>query len=147
MKHILRVLIIGLLCSALIAAADLDGTWLGRIASTLSSGAPDGGSQEVAFQFVQKGTTLTGKMYGENQSSPISEGKVSGDQIDFVVLAPEQQGNQMLETKLRFRGSVKKEGELEVTRVRESSTNAGNTGTYDYKSNNTKQTFSLKRLF
>ena len=143
----MRVLLISaLLCTAPLSAADFGGTWLGRIATTLSSGAPDGAFQELAFKFVQKGGTLEGKLYGVDQSSPIREGKISDDEISFAVIAPEQQGNQIVETKLRFTGRFNKDGELEMTRVRESSTNAGNSGAFSYRVDNTKQTFRLKRL-
>ena len=140
------LLIIALLCASTLPAADFGGTWLGRIATTLSTGASDGAFQEVAFKLIQKGSTLEGKLYGVYQSSPISEGKISGDEISFAVIAPEQQGNQIIETKLRFTGHLNKDGEIEMTRVRESATNAGNSGAYNYRVDNTKHTFRLKRL-
>jgi hypothetical protein len=140
------LLMIALLCASTLPAADFGGTWLGRIATTLSSGAPDGAFQEVAFKLIQKGSALEGKLYGVYQSSPITEGKISGDEISFAVIAPEQQGNQIVETKLRFTGRFNKDGEIEMTRVRESSTNAGNSGAFSYRVDNTKQTFRLKRL-
>jgi hypothetical protein len=141
------LLLTALLCAATLPAADIAGTWLGHIPTTTAVGGDRGTFQEVAFQFVQKGTTLTGKFYGDNEAAPIIEGKVSGDQIEFVVIAQEQQGNQITATKLRFTGTVQKDGEIEITRVRESATNAGNGGTYNFKADNSKKTFGLKRLF
>jgi hypothetical protein len=100
--------------------------------------------QDVAFKFTQNGTTLGGKLYGDYQSTPISEGIISGDQITFVVLAPEQAGNQINKAKLRFSGSIQA-GEIELTREREGATNAGNGGAVQFRGN-AKQTFRLKRL-
>jgi hypothetical protein len=140
------LLITTLWWAAVLPAADFGGTWLGRIPTTHSDGTLEGAFQEVAFKFVQKGTMLDGKLFGDYQGSPISEGKISGNEIDFIVVAPEQQGNSMVETRLHFIGSITKDGEIELTRVRESSRNAGNGGTYKYKAENSKQTFHLKRL-
>ena len=60
------------------------------------------------------------------------------------MIAPEQAGNQINETKLRFTGTMQA-GEVEMVREREGSTNAGNGGTVQFKGN-TKLTFCLKRL-
>ena len=61
------------------------------------------------------------------------------------MLAQEQAGNQINDTRLRFTGTIK-DGEIELTRERESSTNAGNGGGVQMRANATKQTFRLKRL-
>ena len=140
------LLIAALFPAAMLPAADFTGTWLGRMATTQSSGALDGAFQELAFKFIQKGDKLQGKLYGSYESWPISEGKISGDEITFAVIAAEQQGNQIVETKLRFTGRFDKEGEIEMTRVRESARNAANGGGYSYKLDNTKAAFRLKRL-
>lgn len=125
----------------LIAAAawggDLTGIWVGQVPVR-------NGMQDVAFQFVHNGTKLSGKLYGDYQSSAIRDGVLSGHLITFVVVAQEQAGNQINETRLRFTGTVK-DGEIELTRERESSTNAGNGGGVQTRGN-TKQTFRLKRL-
>jgi len=109
-----------LFASALLGA-DVAGVWVGQVPGR------NGQPQDVAFKFTQNGTTLGGKLYGDYQSTPITEGKISGDEVAFVVVAPEQSGNQINETKLRFTGSIK-DGEMELTRERERSTNAGNGG-------------------
>ncbi|MCI0364404.1 MAG: hypothetical protein L0219_11005 [Phycisphaerales bacterium] len=121
-------------------AADLSGIWVGQI----PPGRPGGDPQEIAFKFAQSGAILSGKLYGDYRSTPILEGKVTGDELTFVVFAQEQAGNQINETRLRFTGSLK-DGELELTRERESSTNAGNGGVVQFRGN-TKQTIRLKRL-
>lgn len=128
----------GLFCSATMFAADFAGIWVGQIPGR------NGELQDVAFQFVQNGDKLGGKLYGDYQSTPITEGKITGDRITFLLIAPEQNGNQINETRLRFTGNMQS-GEVELTREREGSTNAGNGGSVQFKGN-TKQTFCLKRL-
>jgi hypothetical protein len=118
---------------------DLSGIWVGQIPGR------NGVTQDVEFQFVQKGTTLEGKLYGDYRSSPIREGKITEEGVSFVVVSQEQAGNQINDTQLRFTG-VLKDGELEITREREASTNAGNGGGVQFRGN-TKTNFKLKRLF
>ena len=118
--------------------ADLTGIWIGQIPGRT------GDLQDIAFKFTQDGAALGGKLYGDYQSTPITEGKISGDQVTFLVIAPEQAGNQINRTRLRFSGTLK-DGEIELTREREGSTNAGNGGGVQFRGN-TKQTFRLKRL-
>jgi hypothetical protein len=143
-------------------AADLTGIWVGQIPGR------NGEPQDIAFKFTQNGITLGGKLYGDYQSAPISEGKISGDRVTFVVIAPEQAGNQINKAKLRFSGSITTQasargnenpqpqasargnpeppsGEMELTREREGATNAGDGGTVQFRGN-AKQTFRLKRL-
>jgi hypothetical protein len=138
MRRLTTLFISGLICSWTLLGAGLTGIWMGQIPGR------SGQSQEVAFRFTQTGTMLAGKLYGDYQSTPISEGKISGDEVSFVVIAPEQAGNQINETRYRFSGAIK-DGELELTREREGSTNAGNGGGVQFKGN-AKQTFRLKRL-
>lgn len=130
---------IGLLLAGALFAGDLTGIWTGEI--TLRNGF----KQEVSFQLVQTGTKIGGKLYGDYQSSPIREGILSGNLITFVVMAQEQAGNQINEARLRFTGTVK-DGEIELTRERESATNAGNGGGTQTARPSARQTFRLKRL-
>jgi hypothetical protein len=121
-------------------AADLTGIWVGQVPTR------NGESLDIAFQLTQSGTKLSGKLYGDYRSSPIVEGIVAGDLITFVVLAAEQAGNQINDTRLRFTGSLK-DGEIELTRERESVVNAGNKGSAQTKAGpSPKQTFRLKKL-
>ena len=133
-----KLFIVGLLCALTLPAADLSGIWVGQVAGR------NGELQDIAFKFTQDGTMLGGKLYGDYQSTLISEGKIEGDQITFIVLAPEQAGNQINKAKLRFSGSIQA-GEIELTREREGATNAGNGGTVQFRGA-AKQTFRLKRL-
>jgi hypothetical protein len=128
------------LFSLALSAADLTGIWTGQIPTR------NGDTLDIAFQFSQNGTKITGKLYGDYKSSPIVEGIISGDLITFVVLAEEQAGNQINESRLRFTGSLK-DGEVELTRERESSLAAGNRGKAPSRPGPAqKQTFRLKRL-
>ena len=127
-----------LLCAWTLHAADVTGIWTGQIPGR------NGEMQDIAFKFTQNGTTLGGKLYGDYQSTQITEGKITGDQITFVVNAPEQAGNQINRARLSFSGSIQA-GEIELTREREGATNAGNGGVVQFRGN-AKQTFRLKRL-
>lgn len=127
----------GLAATAL--GADLSGIWIGQVPTR------NGDMLDVEFKLVQTGTTLEGKLYGDYRSSPIREGKVTGDQVSFLVISQEQAGNQINDTRLRFTGVVKGE-EIEITRERESATNAGNGGGVQFRGN-AKTSFKLKRLF
>ena len=69
----------GLLFAASAFAADVSGIWTGTLTDR------NGDPQEFSFRFTQKGEALSGKLYGENESTAISAAKVSGDQITFTV--------------------------------------------------------------
>lgn len=116
---------------ALLMAADFSGTWIGD-------------TTDFAFQLVQKGSVLTGKQYGDQQSTTISKATLSGDLISFVLVRQEQSGNEINESRIRFTGRLIN-GELELTRERESSTRAGS-GASANTGKNPRQTFRLKRL-
>ena len=100
--------------------------------------------QDIAFQFAQTGSKLSGKLYGDYQSAPIVEGTVAGRLVTFVVQASEQAGNQINQTRIRFTGTLQ-DGVMELIRERESSTNAGNRGGVQSRGN-VRTTFKLKRL-
>lgn len=127
-----------LLFAPVLAAADLSGIWTGQIPTR------NGEFQDIAFKLSQTGATLSGKLYGDYGSTPVSEGKVEGDDVTFVVISSEQAGNQINLTRLLFKGKLK-DGSLELTRERQSSTNAGNKGDVQFKGN-TSQSFVVKRL-
>lgn len=134
-----RAFATAILMTTALAAADLSGIWVGRIPGR------NGAMLDISFQFVQTGNALEGKLYGDYRSTTFRGGTVTGDQVGFVVVSPEQAGNQINETRLRFTGALK-DGELELTREREASTNAGNAGAFVQTKPEPKQTFRLKRL-
>ena len=135
----LAVLTIGLVVSVVsVRAADISGIWLGSL-----SGGRRNQIQDFAFQFIQKGTTLTGKLYLDYSSTPILKGTIDGDRITFQVVAREQAGNEINQSVLRFTGTLK-DGEIEITREREEIRAAGNAGAAFARPG--AQTFRLKRL-
>jgi hypothetical protein len=74
----------GLLCFAVLSvstmvAADVSGIWSGQTTDR------NGDLQDLSFRFAWKGNTLTGKMYGDNESTPIEDAGISGNQITFMV--------------------------------------------------------------
>ena len=112
-----------------LAAGDFTGIWVGRIE------ARNGEMQDIAFQFRQTGSKLAGKLYGDYQSSPIVDGTVADMVVSFVVRGDVQAGNEVSETRTRFIGRFQENGELELTRERESPGNGG-----------PRLTFRVKRL-
>jgi len=70
-----------LLCLALGAlAADVTGKWVAQVPGR------DGQTREQTFNLKADGGTLTGTVTGRQGAEvPISEGKVNGDNISFVV--------------------------------------------------------------
>ncbi|MGI8991997.1 MAG: hypothetical protein ACR2I2_20775 [Bryobacteraceae bacterium] len=88
-------------------AADLSGIWTGQL--TDKNGDP----HDLAFQLIQKGGAISGKMYGDNESTPISEGRISGQNITFSTKS-EMNGQH---TTFVFSGTIEP-GEIHVTRKR-----------------------------
>ena len=60
-------------------AADIDGKWKGQLPGR------DGNIREIAFDFKADGTTLSGSMKGFREDVPITDGKISGSEIQFKV--------------------------------------------------------------
>ena len=141
----MRMFLITALFATRLCAADFAGTWIGEL-PTQNNGHRLRMAQQIAFLLVQNGAAITGKLYGDYVNAPIIEGKATGDTIDFVVMAQEQQGNQINQSRLHFTGTLQPDGNIELSRVRENSTNAGNGGAYKGKAANGKQTFIVKRL-
>ena len=104
-------LVILLLCGAVAAtAAGIDGKWLAQVPGR------DGGTMEFTFTFKADGETLTGAMSTQMGEREISEGKISGSDISFVVQLSFQ-GNDM---KLLYKGKLSGD-ELQLTSQREGS--------------------------
>lgn len=127
-----------LLFAAGLSAADLSGMWLGSATTGRRNQVID-----FAFQFAQKGPTLTGKAYLDYGTTPILHGAVEGDKISFEIAAREQNGNEINESLFKFTGVIK-DGEIELTRERQQIRNAGNAGAGLSKPN--ELSFKIKRL-
>ena len=96
MKQTRSVLAILLLATATAAlAADITGKWKAQVPGR-------NGSRETTFDLKADGNKLTGSMSVEGQSSPISDGKISGDSISFAA-AVDRGGNTI---KYMFSGRV-----------------------------------------
>ena len=121
-------------------AENLTGIWVGQ-----TPGRNGGDPQDIAFKLTQEGTKIGGKLYGDYKSNAISEGMISGNSVMFVIVTQEQAGNQINDTRVRYSGRLV-DGQLELTRERERSTNAGNGGVQTQKNAAQRLTFTLKRL-
>lgn len=75
----MKLFALSLFLSACLHAADLSGIWTGQTTSRF------GDIEDVFFKFSQSGPALTGKVYGDKESTPIGDGKVEGDQISFTI--------------------------------------------------------------
>jgi hypothetical protein len=82
------------------AAADINGKWVAQVPGR------DGQTRETSFEFKAAGESVTGTMSGrQGNQVPISDGKLSGDTLTFVV-SMEMGGNPV---KWNFTGKVKGE--------------------------------------
>jgi hypothetical protein len=122
--------ILGLLITVSAAGADLSGIWTGTLTDR------NGDPQDLSFRFSQKGETLAGKMYGDNESTMITSTKVTGDQVTFSVRT--ELNGQI--TNFLFTGTVQGD-QMDLSRVRVDSGPAANSAKPPQG-----QTFHLKRL-
>jgi hypothetical protein len=119
--------------SLTLSGADVAGIWNGQTIDR------NGDVQDVSFRFVQSGDTLTGKMYGDNESTPIADAKITGNQVIFSVTG-ELNGSI---TKFIYTGAI--EGDvLELTRQR-AVIHAGDAKEKE-KDQNKKESIKLKRV-
>ena len=98
------VLVLGLL--AVVRAADVTGKWTAKFMTQV-------GEQEYTYDFVAKGTTLTGTATGNlTGKSPISDGKIDGDKISFI------ENDMYMDMPLRFEytGTVSSNDEIKLSR-------------------------------
>ena len=73
------LLIAMLLCTASAFAADVDGKWIGTLATP-------NGDINIAYEFKADGTALTGSTTGPDGTQlPIKDGKIDGNKITFTV--------------------------------------------------------------
>src|SRR5947209_1946545 len=112
--------------------AELDGIWAGQQAGR--NGLPE----DLAFRFQRSGTTVTGKMFGDEFDLPVLEGSLAGDQIRFVVTTTNYYNGS--KTKFIYTGTIKGlEMELVLERVPALDDKGGNRPA-------AKQTIKLKRI-
>ncbi|MBI4877950.1 MAG: hypothetical protein HY822_25245 [Acidobacteria bacterium] len=75
-----RGVVLAVLLVAVAWAAGIDGKWKAEYTS------PDGQARQTTFTFKVEGEKLSGTAAGGAGEAPIQEGKVSGNQISFVVV-------------------------------------------------------------
>jgi len=73
-----RSLILSFALAAISFAADVTGKWMAKVPG-------QNGEQETTITLKQDGDKVTGAVTGPRGDRPISEGKISGDTVSFVV--------------------------------------------------------------
>lgn len=89
-----------------LAAADVSGKWVAQVPGR------DGQTNETTITLKAEGEKLTGTISGRQGDTAISDGKVSGDTVSFVVTR-EIQGNTI---KMVYKGKVSGD-EISFTRT------------------------------
>jgi len=103
-RAILASLLTALMVAAALVAADVAGKWKAEFTM------PDGQTRTSLFTFKVEGDKLTGTVSSPRGDAPIQEGKVSGDEISFVVVR-EFAGH---EVRIHYKGKVSGD-ELKLT--------------------------------
>ncbi len=116
------------LLSGAVMAADVTGTWVAEMA--IPAGGPGGGGggggpqgpMKWTFNLKADGANLTGSTIGPmGRENQISEGKIDGDKVSFVVKVQGMQGNEM---KITYKGTISGD-ELTLTMEREGGMGGG----------------------
>jgi hypothetical protein len=89
-------------------AADIDGKWTAQVPGR------GGQTREQTFTFKAEGDKLTGTVSGMQGDNPISDGKISGDEVSFTVKVSFN-GNDVT---LLYKGKVSGD-EIKMTRTRQ----------------------------
>jgi hypothetical protein len=104
-----RIILGFLFFAASILASDLSGIWAGKQQN--QRGEPE----DVAFRFKVEGQSLTGKMFGDEFDLAITDGSLSGDQVQFTVITTNYYSKRQV--KFTYTGTLKG-NELELVRKR-----------------------------
>ena len=75
-----RIAVIGAALTAVSFAADVTGKWVAQVPGR------DGQPREQTITLKAEGEKLTGTVSGRQSDTPIQDGKISGDDISFVVV-------------------------------------------------------------
>ncbi|MES1258212.1 MAG: hypothetical protein ABUS51_07270 [Acidobacteriota bacterium] len=128
-----------LLLAPLLFGADATGIWTGTMTDR------NGDPQDLSFQFSRTGASLSGKMYGDNESIPVINAKIAGDQITFSVTT---ELNGQISTFL-YTGIIAGD-QMDVSRIRQDvklpEAKAADGKAAAAGKPNAPQTFRLKRL-
>ena len=109
-RVILLAITLTIVVATLVWAADVSGKWTAQVPGR------GGQTREQTFNFKVDGEKLTGTISGMQGDIPISDGKVKGDDISFIVTMSFG-GN---EVKMNYKGKVSGD-EIKFTRTREGS--------------------------
>ncbi len=109
-RAILLFVLMAVIFAVIVWAADVTGKWTAQVPGR------GGQTRETTFNFKAEGEKLSGTMSGPQGDIDISDGKISGDDISFVVKMSFG-GN---DVKLNFKGKVAGD-EIKFTRTREGS--------------------------
>jgi len=94
-----KILLIGAILAFVLPmslrAVDIRGNWIAEIPNT-------DGTVETVFSFEADGTKLTGTVSDPQNETAISEGKIDGDKISFILI----RGSGKDEIKLMYAGTV-----------------------------------------
>ncbi len=107
-RLVLSAAAVVILCAISGWAADVTGKWTAQVPGR------GGETRETTFNFKVDGEKLTGTMSGMQGEIPISDGKVKGDELSFVVTMSFG-GN---EVKFNYKGKISGD-EIKFTRERE----------------------------
>ncbi len=105
-----RILLAALAAMTAAAGADISGTWSAQVPQRNKT------IQDVTFRFEQKGTVVTGKLYGDTVDLPISQGTLEGDTLRFVINTEGYSGK----TQFLYTGKLV-DGSIQLTRERDDS--------------------------
>lgn len=110
MRHLICFSLLAALFATAALAADVTGTWKAQVPGR------EGTPMEMTFTFKVEGETLTGAVSNPMGETPISNGRISGDDISFSVVM-NFGGN---EVKINYKGKVSG-NEIKFTSQREGS--------------------------
>ena len=85
--------------------ADITGKWTASFDTQI-------GKQEYTYEFVQKDTTLTGRMKSNLGTGEVLEGKVEGDKVSFVEMLRFQD----MDIRITYTGTLTSPDEIKFTR-------------------------------
>jgi hypothetical protein len=109
-RSLVSILAVFVLLTVVYAASNVDGAWTGQRPGR------DGNMMPVTFKFKAEGDKLTGSTTMMNNDIPISDGKISGNDVSFSVKT-ERGGNPMV---TKYTGTISG-GEMKLKGQREGS--------------------------
>jgi hypothetical protein len=105
-RFVVALALIALVSLASVVAADATGRWAATFETQI-------GEQQYTFEFVVKGTMLTGTIKGNlTGESKVADGKVDGNKISFVENAKFQD----MELRIVYSGTLTSDNEMKLSR-------------------------------